>query len=1791
MTFSIGHHYLRWALLSFLGVWLATITTIEPSEAQQLTMEAQEGDEVVSSSDVVALSGETISAGSVGEVLGFVRVSEDVAPSGFLLSIDVNGSNYLVDYGAFFSSASETNYLLAEPVSLSSGSSAELCMRLWPQPGQVEPDLNGIALDIFLDVEIEGEATDDFSYRLKGASERDDDIDNQFCVSNLPFEKSVEVTLKAGLVFNNDAAPLSSDISISSETLRRTPQILLDASSFYILPADEQGALPISLVNIETLQIEVFKVDPRSIASTRDLLSSRNGWGLSDLARGSALSLGTYELEISSEPSQEVSYNLDLDRILSSEGSGFYIVAFNSPELNLRNRDQRPMQWLVRSDVGASFYSGLNTASVYLNDFATLEPVGAAWVQVVAKNNRILFEGSTNSEGYVAIEQNLLEGEGAHAPRYLVATTTEGDFSYLALDGEQNVPRSLTEGASRTLNEDVYLGLARDMVRPGEILDVNIIARNLDLSPLADFDLDIVLVNGSGSDALTQSITTNTHGLATTAINVASSSALGRYSIQVRRKDGEVLSRAEFNVDDFVPLTIDVAIGSLQDIWNPADRLNAFVEAEYFSGGQASGLEGTLTAQLRSTRVIEDLDDYVFGPVTDGGANSTSDPIEFVLPTGGRFETSLSIDAFDEIPDGVKTISLRGEIFDIGGRPNFAVLELPVDDQGYYLGVRSNFGPRLEDNGQPSFSVGYFDRLGASVARGPVNIRLERLNYRYDWYYSDGGWRWRSVLETQDPLFSEQFNAGEILIPQSLSWGRYRLTADDSAGAVTELDFRVGWGGADTVPSEPSELQVEYHEKSLGRSEIRFEAPFDGIVRVHIAGTDIISEERYAVEQGAASVPVDLPDGIEPGVNILVTLTRPVERGTEHLPQLALGRVWVPILSETRDLNLALETDLSITSVDQITVDVRADADASVQLFLIDEGIHALSGYRNQDPADHFYAPRALNMEFFSNFGRLIRQDDSLETFSVGGDDNALERVRALGETDFFDTVVLASPILSADRGRVSYSFDAPEMEGSFRLVAIAASADGLGYDELNVQAQDPISIDVSLPRFAVWGDEISGALQLRANDGGQIDLTVRAGETEQRTEMSLPTGEALNRSIVIAPEALQSSVPVSINLNSELQSVTRSYSLAARAPSLAHYESYSLRFVDGTNDNDESARYSVSELRLEEIDLLDADGLYLSLNFSPLPGVNIQTAVQGVSTSGAWRGNLTRKVSLLRGQIFASRVQGAMTGEAFEQISELVDEILELQRSNGAFANYNWSNASVSEEWQPYAVETLLFASEYLEQTDRIERAIDNGLHYLANQRSEDIWTQLYTLGVLAETGRDVLSRARYLIDSSILNDAELSRYRYVDRLNNIAGALWLADKIGDYRRYDEINRVLNSLVRYDIARQSDVAGGAPRQGWRQSNVFVPNVRTFRAWGSIPWYTGHLLADISPENRTEGVSYLLMRSAAVYAERSRSPFSAAKLLQILNSFNGGSGDDAMVMGIQEVSVNGVAVPVTQRGDVYVSREDLHNGFELEVTPAVTGYLNLQAIGTRSSRDPIGDGFRVRKSIFDENGTLVFSNVSVGGGRCTDGSAYGCASDELVCRNAVDWEGFWDYRNNRNWVFEAEMRGLTCGLSEEFTESIPQDLQRRFNAVDEGLLAMEAAQGETFIVVLTVEKTRTGVGNGEVSKRSQITDLLPAGFEFVHGPASLPEDSSLAELVEGTEERYRPQFEDDRVVLNLGRWSWSRTSPSRNTQSFAYVIQARNIGSVTVPDALIEDLEDPTIFGRSQIGSATIRPQ
>jgi hypothetical protein len=72
-----------------------------------------------------------------------------------------------------------------------------------------------------------------------------------------------------------------------------------------------------------------------------------------------------------------------------------------------------------------------------------------------------------------------------------------------------------------------------------------------------------------------------------------------------------------------------------------------------------------------------------------------------------------------------------------------------------------------------------------------------------------------------------------------------------------------------------------------------------------IADTDIRKNIEFDVLKGQASLPVELGNIAEPGAHVLVTLSRAIQEGTEHLPQLAMGRTWVEnlVLSERSSWN------------------------------------------------------------------------------------------------------------------------------------------------------------------------------------------------------------------------------------------------------------------------------------------------------------------------------------------------------------------------------------------------------------------------------------------------------------------------------------------------------------------------------------------------------------------------------------------------------------------------------------------------------------------------------------------------------------------------------------------------------------------------------------------------------------------------------------------------------------------------------------------------------------------------
>ena len=161
---------------------------------------------------------------------------------------------------------------------------------------------------------------------------------------------------------------------------------------------------------------------------------------------------------------------------------------------------------------------------------------------------------------------------------------------------------------------------------------------------------------------------------------------------------------------------------------------------------------------------------------------------------------------------------------------------------------------------------------------------------------------------------------------------------------------------------------------------------------------------------------------------------------------------------------------------------------------------------------------------------------------------------------------------------------------------------------------------------------------------------------------------------------------------------------------------------------------------------------------------------------------------STTRGLIFREESKSADMASRVDRINEGLEKIQAKQNANGAFGYWN-RNGSVFEEFQPYAVETLMLGLPYAEDPESVRASISKGLEYLLQQPPQDLGFKLHSFGLLARGGYDIASRARYSIDVELfesLNDKDRQSYK---RLNDLSVGYWLADILGDQRRLKRLD------------------------------------------------------------------------------------------------------------------------------------------------------------------------------------------------------------------------------------------------------------------------------------------------------------------------------------------------------------------------------------------------------------------
>jgi uncharacterized protein YfaS (alpha-2-macroglobulin family) len=125
----------------------------------------------------------------------------------------------------------------------------------------------------------------------------------------------------------------------------------------------------------------------------------------------------------------------------------------------------------------------------------------------------------------------------------------------------------------------------------------------------------------------------------------------------------------------------------------------------------------------------------------------------------------------------------------------------------------------------------------------------------------------------------------------------------------------------------------------------------------------------------------------------------------------------------------------------------------------------------------------------------------------------------------------------------------------------------------------------------------------------------------------------------------------------------------------------------------------------------------------------------------------------------------------------------------------------------------------------------------------------------------------------------------------------------------------------------------------------------------------------------------------------------------------------------------------------------------------------------------------------------------------------------------------------------------------------------------------KARQNDRFAVVLKVTEAKPEFGHIMVS------DYLPAGLEIDNPKLVSSGDSGTLDWIEDGEEPENTEFRDDRFTAAI-----DRAADDKAVFTVAYVVRAVSPGKYVLPQAYVEDMYNPSRYGRSGTGNVEVRP-
>jgi alpha-2-macroglobulin len=768
------------------------------------------------------------------------------------------------------------------------------------------------------------------------------------------------------------------------------PALMREQRPLEVLDPVSKAQYPIFSVNEGPLRYKLYAVTPSQFEAYE---SFRNAWdqdGKQLALPGVLVKSGV--MTPKGEADTVIETPLDLSPAVP-RGVGHVLVVVESQRaFKERWEKEWVRSWVQVTQLGVTVLAEGQSAGVWITKLTDGNPIQGAKV-------------STGSNESTSDTDGLAQVRLPFNARMVTATVGDDTAFWSGYFGNT--------GGTTTTHPHYFSFTDRQMYKPSEEVHVRGWVRDIDYSKKGD--VGYARVNGQtlrykvqdtrGAEFAKGETTIDDRGGYELKFSVPTTANAGYANISFETQATGTSGGLSFQIEEFRRPDFEVSASTSDGPHYVGRHAVATVNAKYYAGGGLASAKATWTVSKEQAHFAPpNHGEYSFGDNTwhpynwggdyggmgygrgkrfggyGGRSQASSETWEGVTDAQGAHRLRVDLDVLE--PSYPISLALNASVTDVNRQTWVGQTTLLVHPANVYAGIRAERA--FVEAGQSfEYALVSVDVDGNRVAGRSIHMHSARIDN------AQVKGKWTEVeKDVADCDVVSSADVSKCALKTGAA-GSYRVTAiiNDALGRKSQTTLTSWVTGNDdskmdrTQAGEVELIAEKTSYKPGETAQILMRAPFapaEGLLVIDRAG--VVQTTRFLLKEQTQSIAVSLDETLVPGATVRVILAGQEQRRNaagDRDPKLppkpahAQGELALKIQPVTRTLFVSAKARQdAVDPGGSTTLDVsikdnagKAVQNADVALYVVDEAVLALSGYKTPDPIEAFYPMRGANTQ------------------------------------------------------------------------------------------------------------------------------------------------------------------------------------------------------------------------------------------------------------------------------------------------------------------------------------------------------------------------------------------------------------------------------------------------------------------------------------------------------------------------------------------------------------------------------------------------------------------------------------------------------------------------------------------------------------------------------------------------------------------------------------------------------------------------------------------------------------